>query len=209
MATTHYSLIDSVRAKLTDAQREFVEVYRGYVREYLSNRYRGTLNDSDINDVVNATMFEVVHHLDKFRPQREHGSFRAWIKAIARNRVADHFRQLRRTPGGIGRGQAGLRDEFADRDIIDPRKSIDVTEQSADRAANTRLCNDALSKLRLRCEETTIQCFIRHRVDKVPAPSVAEELGLEPAAVRKNSQRVHERLRKLLNGRIDELGEAV
>lgn len=75
------------------APQDFASVYDKYfarVRNYVRAHIAGA---AEADDAVSRVFERVLERLDSFDPKR--GSFEAWLFAVARNAVRDHFRSRR------------------------------------------------------------------------------------------------------------------
>lgn len=55
------------------------------------------LSDAEARDVVQETVVSVARSLQAGQYDRAQGSFKAWLHAVTRNRIADHFRRRHRS----------------------------------------------------------------------------------------------------------------
>ena len=65
---------------------EFVEIYSPIIFEF-ARRYG--LQDADAADVMQEVLRSVSRSIGNFRYDRERGSFRGWLMAVARSRLHD------------------------------------------------------------------------------------------------------------------------
>ena len=55
------------------------------------------LSDAEARDVVQETVVSVARSLQAGQYDRTQGSFKAWLHAVTRNRIVDHFRRRQRS----------------------------------------------------------------------------------------------------------------
>src|SRR5687767_549166 len=86
---TSPSLLQRARTHDQDAWRQIVHLYGPLVYRWCG---RTGLREEDAADVFQETFRAVARELPAFRPARPTGSFRCWLRAIVRTKIADHFR---------------------------------------------------------------------------------------------------------------------
>ncbi|MCZ7671786.1 MAG: sigma-70 family RNA polymerase sigma factor [Chloroflexi bacterium] len=80
-------------ALMQAAQRDteaFVPLYRRYVRRIYRYLYSRLRNSADAEDLTSQTFTEALAALPRYQEQ---GAFAAWLFAIARRRLTDHYRR--------------------------------------------------------------------------------------------------------------------
>src|SRR5947209_20362996 len=100
------SLLTRVQANETGAWDRLVGLYAPLVFGWCR---RWGLPEQDAADVMQEVFQAVVSHLAGFRSGREGGTFRGWLRTIARHKVQDHFRRGGREPRGAGGSDAQAR----------------------------------------------------------------------------------------------------
>lgn len=166
------------------AWRRLAELYRPLVVHWC--RAAGVAV-SEVDDVVQETLIAVSAGLPAFRRDRP-GSFRAWIRGIARHKALDHHRRAGRSPNAAGGTEAQLRLQG----VSDPDVSDDSHTDAQEAAWVYRR---ALELVRAEFTEQTWNAFWKSVVDGLSTDSVAAELGMSPVAVRVAKSRVLGRLR--------------
>ena len=79
------------------AWQEFVEIYAPVVHGVIA---RSGLQNADAADVTQEVFQTIARSINGFKCDRERGSFRGWLMAVIRSRVADFFaRKKKHTPG--------------------------------------------------------------------------------------------------------------
>ncbi len=179
------------RASQWDAQawRELVDLYGPLVAHWC----RGcSLDLHSSADCVQDVFAAVTVAIEQFSPQRETGSFRAWLWTITRNKLRDHFRRIAGTPAATGGSTAmGLMQQVIDPVVIpDDEPTGDLHLQ--------QLTSRALSQVQSEFEPRTWQAFWRSVVDGIGTSDVARELEMSEATVRQSRSRILRRLRQQL-----------
>ena len=182
---TSRSLLARVQADDAAAWERLVHLYAPLVWHWCR---RWQLQDEDAADVFQEVFQSVALHIATFRKDKASDTFRGWLRAIARNKIHDHFRRLGREPGGVGGSDAQKR--LAQFPATEPPDD-DASERLAERSLFAR----ALDAIRGEFEDRTWQAFWRTAVDGVAAKEVAGELGMTAGAVRVAKSRVLHRLR--------------
>ncbi|MCA9052751.1 MAG: sigma-70 family RNA polymerase sigma factor [Planctomycetaceae bacterium] len=188
--STSHTLLGRVRKREASAWQRFAEIYTPLVYAWAR---RGGLQASDAADIVQEVFHRVADRIDQFGCDREGGSFRGWLRAIARNEVRLLYRR---------RGQ---RAEFAGAEI-DPQDLAEIPDWDRDDSEESAtadrhyVLHRTLRVIRADFEEPTWQSFWRTVVDGEPPAVVAGEVGLSAGAVRQAKLRVLCRLRQELQG---------
>jgi len=183
---TSRSLIARVRARDADAWERLVALYAPYV---LDECRRARLGPADLADVFQEVFQAAFTRIATFEQRESGGTFRGWLRIIARHKVADHFRRMEREPRGVGGTEIQLRMGR----VRAPEPTEDASE--AEDTAGARLLRDALAGIRHEFHERTWQAFQRTAVEGRPPKDVGEELAMTPGAVRVAKSRVLNRLR--------------
>ena len=166
---TRISLLERLQASnANDATwQEFVGRYANLLKRWCRQWGVGS---SDIDDVVQETLIAVVSSLPKFE-HRGTGSFRGWMKTIARRCFAQLVQHYMRNPAS---GAAKI--ENID---VACEKLVDNFDQEAQR----ELFDLSAAAVKSRVAETTWQAFEMSAVQGVPGAEVAEKLGIQIANV--------------------------
>jgi RNA polymerase sigma-70 factor (ECF subfamily) len=186
MSLTSLSLLDRLKGEPTPADwSRLHDLYRPLVRGWLA-RIPGVGDEAD--DLTQEVLVVVLREVAGFERQRE-GSFRAWLRRVAVNRVRVYWRQKARRP------RVGL-DGTATEDFLgqleDPAGDLAAQwDRDHDRHVFDRL----LAAVRPDFGSDTWEAFRRFALDQVPARQVAAELGTTENAVLLAKSRVLKRLR--------------
>jgi RNA polymerase sigma factor (sigma-70 family) len=165
-----------------EAWRTFVETYTPLVYAYC--RRRG-LQDSDVADVTQEVMAQVMRSIADFSYQAERGRFRDWLGTVTRTKI------LRFLAKDARAGKAGdaASAELAQQ-VEDPESDTLWTE-----AFQTRVLEVAMQRSRPDFEEATWKMFERSWMNDEAAPTVALELSVPVESVYVARSRVLKRLR--------------
>lgn len=187
---TSLSLLERARGRDAEAWRQIVHLYGPLVHRWCR---RAGLREEDTADVFQETFRAVAGRLAAFRPAREAGSFRCWLRSVARAKIADHFR---RPP--TGRGGTDAQRQLAD--VADPSAGDTDVDGPDEEALVVRR---ALDLIRPEFGAVNWSAFWQVAVEGRSAADVARELGLNPQAVRQANYRIRRRLRLVLRGLAD------
>ncbi len=140
---------------------------------------------SDIDDVVQETLIAVVSSLPKFE-HRGAGSFRGWMKTIARRCFAQLVHHYTRNPAA---GAAKI--ENID---VACEKLVDSFDQEAQR----ELFDISAAAVKARVAESTWLAFEMSALQGLPGNEVAEKLGMQIANVYVNRGRVQRMISEMI-----------
>jgi RNA polymerase sigma factor (sigma-70 family) len=91
---TRQSLIE--RVKNPDDQRSWNEFFEIYSPLLYNVALRSGLSEADAEDAVQDTLLTIASRLPHFRYDPAVGSFKGWLKQLARSRVVDRWRRERK-----------------------------------------------------------------------------------------------------------------
>jgi RNA polymerase sigma-70 factor, ECF subfamily len=158
-------------------------IYLPLIERWLS-RVPGLGDESA--DLAQEILVIVYREVPRFSRQRE-GSFRAWLRQIAVNKVRNYRRKRQRRPA-VGLDHA---EGFLER-LSNPN---DELAREWDRDHDSHVVQKLLAVVQSDFSSKTWEAFRRFGVDGAPAKKVAEELGLSENAVILAKSRVLKRLR--------------
>jgi RNA polymerase sigma-70 factor (ECF subfamily) len=170
-------------ARAADESAAFAAIYDHYFpRVYNYVRYR--VRDLDLTDELTSLIFErALTRISTFQPEK--APFGAWLFAIARHAIQDHFRAERR--------RRWLSLDFF---VEHPSPGV-LPEEAADQADTIQRMLNAVSQLDAR-EQDLIALKFTSRLDNV---QIARITGLSESNVGVILYRALRRLRTLLNGK--------
>ncbi len=182
---TSVSLLDrlKVAGPGADDWHRLHGIYLPLVRRWLA-RVPG-LGD-EVDDLAQEVMIVLVRELPRFERRRE-GSFRAWLRRVAVNRVRSDRRRRRRLPAVGLDPAAGFLDrlEAPDGDLA----------REWDRDHDRHVFERLLAIVQPDFHPTTWKAFRRFALEGASAAVVAGELGLTENAVLQAKSRILKRLR--------------
>jgi RNA polymerase sigma-70 factor (ECF subfamily) len=129
----------------------------------------------------------------EFERQR-HGSFRAWLKAITRNKVGDVYKRLKKQARAEGGTEAHLR--------LEQQPELFDSEETGGEETGL-IMQQALELAAEHFESRTIDAFVRVVIDGQSAQSVAEVLKMSLNTVYVSKSKILSFLRQELAGLID------
>lgn len=192
--STRLSLIDRVRDADSKSWDIFVQIYQPLVRYWCR---KSGVRDHDLDDVTQEVFVGVSNSVCRFRKESSNDTFRGWLRQITRHKAGDYLRRVYRESESTG----GSDHDQLLQQLPDQQRSTDPDEMEAAREVWQRAFDIARSGT----EERTWKAFWRTTVDEQNATIVAQELDMEPAAVRKAKSRMTIRLRLELGPLLDEI----
>jgi len=181
---TSMTLLERVRANEPDAWDRLFRLYTPLLRHWC---LRCGIKSDDADDVCQDVFRGVATKITEFRSDRQGDTFRGWLRSIARHKILDHYRRMKRHVAAQGGTDAQLRIlQVPDQEIL-----IDEPDSEA-----TSLYHSALELVRGEFEAKTWDAFWRAAIDGHSPNLIAADLGVTPAAVRKAKSRVLLRLRQ-------------
>jgi RNA polymerase sigma factor (sigma-70 family) len=179
----------SLLARLGDpldgaAWQQFVELYGSLV--YGFARRRG-LQDADAADLTQEVFLAVAQAAGRWRYDPRRGSFRGWLYAVTRKKIARFLQRRRTQPVGTGDSTACQRLDEQPSPEPDPE---DAWEQEFQR----QLFRLAAAAVQDSFAPTTWKAFWQTAVEGKSGAAVAAELGLSVGAVYVARSRVLARL---------------
>lgn len=178
---TSRSLLARVQSNDAAAWDRLVVLYAPFV---LRCCRRPGLADHDVADIFQEVFHATLARIRSFEQGRPGATFRGWLRTIARNKVNDHFRRLRREPQG---GRVSH--------LEVPLPPDREGDEERDEGAEILLLRSAMELVREHFEERTWRAFRATALDGRSPKDVAEDLGTTPGAVRVAKSRVLSRLR--------------
>ncbi len=203
---TQTSLLARALSRDADAWGELVDLYGPLIAHWCA---KCGLDPHAAADCTQDVFSAVARKLVTFQPQRDEGSFRAWLWTITSNKIKDRRRAETRSVRGSG-GSTALRSlgEIPDRDSPDLCSGSDDSrvasgvcvpeEEPTDELQISELVRRALLQIRQEFAEKTWRIFERSVVDDIATAQVAQEFEVTAATVRQSRSRILRRLREHL-----------
>lgn len=157
---------------------------------------RYSLQQTDVDDLVQEVLLTVYRELPSFRHSGRTGAFRSWLRTILAHRLQQFWRARRLRPTGTGQTSLledlnALHDEASD--------ASRIWNAEHDRHVIAQL----LEHVRPRFQEKTWEAFRRQMLDGERADAVAASLGMPIEAVYVARSRVLKALRQEADGLVD------
>jgi RNA polymerase sigma-70 factor (ECF subfamily) len=185
--STRVSLLVRLRDLADDrAWSEFTEIYGPLVHRLA--RRRG-LQDADAQDLVQDVFRAVARAIERYDPDPERGSFRAWLSRIARNLTINALAAQRRQPRGTG-------ETDMHRLLEDCPAPTDEDSAVFDTEHRRRLITWAAGRVRGDFSVLAWQAFWQASVEGHRPKDVADALGVSLGTVYQYKSRAVVRIRK-------------
>ena len=184
--STHASLLIRLRDPGDEeAWTEFHEIYGPLIRRIA--RRRG-LQEADAEDLAQEVFRAVAQAIERYNPDPNRGSFRAWLSRIARNLTINLIAARRRHPQAAG-GTDILRM------LEDQPDSSGEDSAVFDAEHRHRLVMWAAGRIRVGMSEAAWQAFWQAGVEGRPPGEVAKALGISLGTVYQYKSRAVVRIR--------------
>ncbi len=192
LVPTRYSLLS--RLENWDDQESWRVFFDTYWRLIYSIALKSGLTEAEAEDVVQETIICVANDINKFKRDRQFGSFKGWLRNLTRWRIADQFRK--RAPN---RSEASLtsNEETKLMELAEIQSSADAGLEGVWEAEwQSNLMTAALERVKHRVKEEHYQMFDLNMVREWPASKVAQTLEVNIAQVYLAKHRILALLKK-------------
>jgi RNA polymerase sigma factor (sigma-70 family) len=169
---TRYSLLS--RLHDWDDQESWKDFFDTYWRLIYSFAMKSGLNDAEAQDVVQETVISVAKNIQKFKRDRQHGSFKGWLRNLTRWRIADQLRK--RTHGGLKKTTFNP-EELPELDVAEIPGAAE-TDSVWENEWRANLMKVAMENVKRRVKEEHYQMFDLYVVQQLPAEKVARTLDV-------------------------------
>ncbi|HEV3340249.1 MAG TPA: sigma-70 family RNA polymerase sigma factor [Pirellulales bacterium] len=163
---------------------EFLSVYEPVVYRLLR---RHGLQDADAREVMQELFLAVSRSIDRWEPAKERGSFRGWLRRVARNLVINWLKQRGRR--AVATGDSNLQ---AMLNRLPANGDAETAE--FDQEVRRALFQRAAEKVRREVRPATWQAFWETSVVGTSPAETAKKLGMGVGAIRVAKCRVIARL---------------
>ncbi len=188
--TTRASLLLRLRdSQDHEAWLEFVSLYEPAVYRLLR---RHGLQDADAREVMQDLLMAVSRSIDRWDPAKERGSFRGWLRRVARNLVINWLKQRQRQAIAVGGS-----DMQAMLDMLPDESAPETAE--FDQELRRAIFQRAAEQVRAEVQPATWQAFWETGIVGTPPADAAQKLGITAGAVRVAKCRVLARLKAAVN----------
>lgn len=187
MSHTSATLLERLRDRADAAAwQRLVDLYSPLLSGWL-RRY--SLQDADVDDLVQEVLVTVAREAPKFQHSGRRGAFRHWLRSILVNRLREFWRDRRLRPLATGDSEfAAMLDQLEDSDS----SLSHLWDQEHDQHIVRRL----LALIEPQFAPSTWQAFRRVVLEGARPDTAAAELGLTVNAVFIAKSRVLQRLRE-------------
>ena len=187
MQSTSISLLRRLKQAAPDeAWRRFVDLYTPLLYHWVR---RQGINAFDAADVVQEVFAVLVEKLPDFHYD-SNGSFRAWLRTVARNKCHDRHRINSKRKADVTI------------DWVEPSHADDI-ELFSEAEYGRALAQRALELMQTEFETKTWRACWESVVAGRSTTEISQELGISPNSVYLAKSRVLRRLREELDGLLD------
>ncbi len=172
---TRYSLLSRIKDR--EDQESWRDFFDTYWRLIYGIAINAGLSPAEAQDVVQETVLCVSKHIGKFKPNRDLGSFKGWLRNIVRWRIADQLHK--RLPTCKSSSTASFEDlppEPVLEELVDP--AVPPLDALWDKEWEENLIEAAVDRVKHLVKEEQFQIFDLYVLKKWPAGKVAETLGV-------------------------------
>jgi RNA polymerase sigma factor (sigma-70 family) len=189
---TRYSLLS--RLQDWDDQESWKDFFDTYWRLIYAIALKSGLTEAEAQDVVQETVICVAKDINKFKRDRQFGSFKGWLRNLTRWRIADQLRKRKPNVLGEDGSSPGSTPVVDLAEIPDP---VDGGLESVWEAEwQSNLMEAALERVKRRVKEEHYQMFDLNVVRQWPARKVARTLEVSIAQVYLAKHRIVALLKK-------------
>jgi len=168
-----------------EAWIEFTTLYEPVIYRLLR---RTGLQDADAREIMQELFLAVSRAIDRWDPAKERGTFRGWLRRVARNLVINWLKQRARRE--VATGGSGMQ---AMLDMLPAAEGPESAE--FDRELRRALFHRAADQVRGEVQPATWQAFWETSIVGTSPAEAAQKLGMTVGAVRVAKCRVLARLR--------------
>jgi RNA polymerase sigma-70 factor (ECF subfamily) len=189
---TRYSLLS--RLENWGDQESWRVFFDTYWRLIYSIALKSGLTETEAEDVVQETVICVAHDINKFKRDRQFGSFKGWLRNLTRWRIADQLRK--RAPNRSAENLTSDEDTQL-MELVEMQSSGDASQEPVWEAEwQSNLMAAALERVKHRVKEEHYQMFDLNVVREWPASKVARTLEVNIAQVYLAKHRILALLKK-------------
>lgn len=185
---TPYSLVSALRRGSETAWNKLVQIWGRTIYQFCKSR---NLRHEDAEEIVQAVLVKIYRYISEFDRNGKNLKLRYWVFTIVRREIATFCERFLAKPGSPG-GDAYQR---ILQEVTDPAS---VDDSAAD--FRNQLVSSILSNIQADFDPRVWQAFELFGIQKIDGPTVAQQLGMTPNAVRQAVHRVRTRIRNELEG---------
>ena len=182
-SSTHVSVIIGVREQDPKRWRQFNDLYRPMLMDYLRRR---NLPEFDADDVVQDVFVKLISKINTY--EREKCCFRSWLFAVVNHSLID---AARRKAAHVKAQEGWVVNVLRST----PTESV-MLEEAWRKLHQERILKHALKAVRARVSPRAWACFVQRVFNDHPAAQIGHDLGIGAHAVYVNACRVMKLVRK-------------
>ncbi len=167
---TRYSLLS--RLQNWDDQESWKNFFDTYWRLIYSIALKSGLTEAEAQDVVQETIICVAKDINKFKRDRQFGSFKGWLRNLTRWRIADQFRK--REPNAVESNVSSNENNSLPELAEIPDPVGDGLAAIWEEEWQSNLMESALERIKRRVKEEHYQMFDLNVIRQWPAAKVAQ-----------------------------------
>jgi RNA polymerase sigma-70 factor (ECF subfamily) len=195
---TRSSLIGKLGDTNAEEWDDFFRLYRGLIYNFAR---KAGLSDADSQEIVQETVLKFYKNKDKFKYDRNKGSFRGWLRLVTRRCISDHFRKWKPKPREGSDGNHAV-DLLADMDELEDPKGHQL-EALWDQEWINHMTDQALEQLKQQVSAQHFQVFHCIRFQDWKPSEVADTLGLKRSNVDQIKGRVERKFAAIVSAMQD------
>ena len=150
-----------------------------YWRLIYTTANKAGLSPEESEDVVQETIFSVAKQLPKFEYDAEKGSFRSWLLSVTYSRIADRYRERKRTVELVSYDQGVV--PGPEGDAFPDMVSRAELEEIWDREWDSNLMEAAINNVKKRVSPKNYQVYDLLVFKEMPLGEVTKLLGVSRA----------------------------
>jgi RNA polymerase sigma factor (sigma-70 family) len=188
---TRYSLLS--RLQNWDDQDSWKDFFDTYWRLIYAVALKSGLKESEAQDVVQETVISVAKSIHKFKHDQNRGSFKGWLRNIARWRIAD---QMRKRGKLDAENDVMVVEELSPELVEIPDPSPAISEERWEEEWQANLLEAAIERVKQRVKEEHYQMFDFYVIKRWPVTKVARVLGTNIGQVYLAKHRISSLIKK-------------
>jgi RNA polymerase sigma-70 factor (ECF subfamily) len=154
-------------------------------------------NHVEIEDLIQDVLVDVYRGIGSYQ-ETESGSFVAWLRRIAENRVIDTVRRYRRVKRGDGAHRVDVHRSTSEESLDEIWDWLCEDENPPDRPARLEEARQAIQICLAGLQPDQREAVSTHYFEHLETTEVAQRMGRSPGAVRELMRRARENLKKLM-----------
>ena len=185
---TPYSLISALRRGSDKAWNKLVQIWGRTIYQFCKGR---NLKHEDAEEIVQAVLVKVYRYISQFDRNGKELRLRYWVFTIVRREIATYCERFLAKPGSPG-------GEVYQQILAEVQDDASVDDSVVN--FQHQLVSNILTNIQADFDPRVWQAFELFGVQKIDGPTVAQQLGMTPNAVRQAAHRVRTRIRNELEG---------